>query len=783
MFRHSSNGFKRYTKHAARIILSVFSALTLLLTLSPAVPLSAQEEVCAKREIVYALLHADGSTGPLIVVNHYRPKEACTITDYGDYSEVKRLIGNGKLEQDGDKITAEATPGEWYYQGVLKDRRLPWIFHFDYELDGRKVTPEELSGANGKLSFKLTIKQDPETDEAFRKAFFLQISIGLNNDSFTGLDAPGALQAVAGKKTLVNYFVFPEDEHTISFTADIQNFSMEAPQISALPMNFDSSALDLDGKKALEGMVSEDEKEQMSKAEDGIQQLADGAEKLRKGSASIAEGITKLSEAGEQLKNEGTAQISEGLAKLGEGTAALKKGAKEYFDGTNQLSEGGGGLDKGITSLAEGIKSMSDKTGELEKGISGIKDGLSQLSSSLQEKLGGASGGKEAEGTKEGAATAAFDPAAAAAEIDNMIAKLDQLAPLLSTDVSDMQAALQSMASISWPGPQTMQQMSQALSPESLAALQQNIEQSILRLAAFNKEMKPGTADAYMAELHMLEHLMAIQSNTLKSLAASLGQVQGAMAGFSAVTPEAVARWNGLLEQFRTLQTSYGTELPAMREKLEGYKQMLSQLGQEKGGIAEQLQQLSSGVTELDKGMSELSEGLTAFFGGLHDINDKMPELQEGAHKLAEGIKSLSEHGSEINTGIAGVDDAVKQLSEGFTKFADGQGQLADGLAELSSKYKDFDEGVAKLADGTAEFQKLGSGLTDFAEGKIDELIDKFLPEYVSKSFVSDKNKNVESLQFVLMGPAVPKPKTEEKETTSEDDTNKDFWQRLKDLF
>ena len=133
-----------YTQRKNRRFISfILSLLLVLLSFLGSAPAfaakeSSKEEAPAKQEVIYAFLDESGAVKqPLIVVNRYRLDEAQEICDYGAYEEIKRLVGESELTQEGDKITALAGPGEWYYQGSLREE-LPWNFHFRMTLDGQE---------------------------------------------------------------------------------------------------------------------------------------------------------------------------------------------------------------------------------------------------------------------------------------------------------------------------------------------------------------------------------------------------------------------------------------------------------------------------------------------------------------------------------------------------------------------------------------------------------------------------------------------------------------------
>lgn len=66
--------------------------------------------------------------------------------------------------------------------------------------------------------------------------------------------------------------------------------------------------------------------------------------------------------------------------------------------------------------------------------------------------------------------------------------------------------------------------------------------------------------------------------------------------------------------------------------------------------------------------------------------------------------------------------------------------------------------GTVELRDGTAEFKKETNGITDDAEKERDSFFDEMTGNDVETgSFVSEKNTNVNSVQFVMKTDGIQK--------------------------
>ena len=142
---------------------------------------------------------------------------------------------------------------------------------------------------------------------------------------------------------------------------------------------------------------------------------------------------------------------------------------------------------------------------------------------------------------------------------------------------------------------------------------------------------------------------------------------------------------------------------------------------------------------------------------------------------LKSGIDKLVENYSTLDSGINDYTGAVSQISDGYNQICTGALDLVSGTSTLY-------DGTKTLTEGTNEFSDKTSNLDDEVDDKIDSMIDEFSgSDFEVESFVSDKNKNVDSVQFVIKTPAIEEEKEEVKETTETESLT--IWQKILRLF
>ena len=153
---------------------------------------------------------------------------------------------------------------------------------------------------------------------------------------------------------------------------------------------------------------------------------------------------------------------------------------------------------------------------------------------------------------------------------------------------------------------------------------------------------------------------------------------------------------------------------------------------------------------------------------------EDIPEYAEKAKELEAQIDSFN----SIITLLTGNSAAIGGMETYLNTVSSGMESLAGGAAELKTQYETFDEAINTLS-GT--LTGLAGNMTTL-KGGIDELIASISgDETETVSFVSEKNTNVDSVQFVIKTAAVEKEEVEQAEETETQPTG--FWQKLLQLF
>lgn len=165
------------------------------------------------------------------------------------------------------------------------------------------------------------------------------------------------------------------------------------------------------------------------------------------------------------------------------------------------------------------------------------------------------------------------------------------------------------------------------------------------------------------------------------------------------------------------------------------------------GGVPNGIDQLTANYTKLDKGVNAYTEGVAAITKAYSKINSGTVSLTNGSKKLVNGSKSLKNGTTELYQGLLTLNDGTKELKDGTQEFYD----QTDGM---DTKIEDtMNEMLDSLSGGDSE----------------------------TTSFVSEKNGNIDLVQFVIKTDAIEKKEKAKKTKEKTEETS--VIEKFKNLF
>ena len=408
----------------------------------------------------------------------------------------------------------------------------------------------------------------------------------------------------------------------------------------------------------------------------------------------------------------------------------LKDAVNDLDDGANELNDGAKKLDDGAVTLTDGIKTIQDGLDQLNSKSSSLTSGSSEVLSALktiQSSLNNVSTSSKDLKQLSSASTSIKSG------IDSLVKGLKTVDSSIDTYNSSLKKAGLNSAS------ELAQKNKQALSALGITNTQRKL------YSAYTS----GGSQAVSAELAKLAQAGDSEAVELYK------QV-------SAGNTDAVTQYVQAAGKLISVETL----LKADASYIEGSSKLIN-------GIDAQMS-TSSGQTTLMSGAVSLQTNYKKFDASIQDLVSSLNNLMANMTQLKNGINKLTDNYATLDSGIKEYTSAVNKITNGYSKVYEGALDLVSGTHSL---YK----GTTELTDGTGEFKGETSDFDSKVDDEVDSMIDNFAGgDFEVESFVSDKNTDVDSVQFVIKTEAIKKEEVKVEEEKTEE---LNFWQKLLNLF
>ena len=408
----------------------------------------------------------------------------------------------------------------------------------------------------------------------------------------------------------------------------------------------------------------------------------------------------------------------------------LKDAVNDLDDGANELNDGAKKLDDGAVTLTDGIKTIQDGLDQLNSKSSSLTSGSSEVLSALktiQSSLNNVSTSSKDLKQLSSASTSIKSG------IDSLVNGLKTVDSSIDTYNSSLKKAGLNSAS------ELAQKNKQALSALGITNTQRKL------YSAYTS----GGSQAVSAELAKLAQAGDSEAVELYK------QV-------SAGNTDAVTQYVQAAGKLISVETL----LKADASYIEGSSKLIN-------GIDAQMS-TSSSQTTLMSGAVSLQTNYKKFDASIQDLVSSLNNLMANMTQLKNGINKLTDNYATLDSGIKEYTSAVNKITNGYSKVYEGALDLVSGTHSL---YK----GTTELTDGTGEFKGETSDLDSKVDDEVDSMIDNFAGgDFEVESFVSDKNTDVDSVQFVIKTEAIKKEEVKVEEEKTEE---LNFWQKLLNLF
>lgn len=408
----------------------------------------------------------------------------------------------------------------------------------------------------------------------------------------------------------------------------------------------------------------------------------------------------------------------------------LKDAVSDLDDGANQLNDGAKQLDNGAVTLTDGIKTIQDGLDQLNSKSSSLTSGSDEVLSAL----------KTIQSSLNNVSTSSSD-----------LKQLSSASTSIKSGIDSLVKGLKSVDS----GIDTYNSSLKNAGLNNASELAQKNEQAVISLGITSTQRKlysaytSGGNQAVTTELAKLA-----QSGNSEAIAL---YKQASSGNTDAVTQ--YIKTAGKLISVETL-------LKADATYIEGSSTLINNIDAQMS--------TSSGQTTLMSGALSLQSNYKKFDARIQDLVSSLNNLMANMSQLKSGINKLTDNYSALDSGIKEYTSAVNKITNGYSKVYEGALDLVSGTNSL---YK----GTNEFVDGTGEFKSETSGMDGKVDDEIDSMIDNFTGgDFEVESFVSDKNTDVDLVQFVIKTEAIKKEEVKVEEEKTEE---LNFWQKLLNLF
>ena len=418
-----------------------------------------------------------------------------------------------------------------------------------------------------------------------------------------------------------------------------------------------------------------------------------------------------------------TSSLTGELDKLKDAVNDLDDGANELNDGAKKLDDGAVTLTDGIKTIQEGLDQLNSKSSSLTSGSSDVLSALKTIQSSLNNVSTSSKDLKQLSSASTSIKSG----------IDSLVNGLKTVDSSIDTYNSSLKKAGLNSAS------ELAQKNKQAISALGITSTQRKL------YSAYTS----GGSQVVSTELAKLAQAGDSEAVALYK------QV-------SAGNTDAVTQYVQAAGKLISVETL----LKADASYIEGSSKLIN-------GIDAQMS-TSSGQTTLMSGAVSLQTNYKKFDASIQDLVSSLNNLMANMTQLKSGINKLTDNYATLDSGIKEYTSAVNKITNGYSKVYEGALDLVSGTHSL---YK----GTTELTDGTGEFKGETSDLDSKVDDEVDSMIDNFAGgDFEVESFVSDKNTDVDSVQFVIKTEAIKKEEVKVEEEKTEE---LNFWQKLLNLF
>lgn len=649
----------------------------------------------AKDETVYVKVDDAGNQKDVTVSDQLKNISSLgTIDDVSDLKDIKNVKGDETFSENNGKLVWQGDKKDICYQGTTT-KKIPVGMKVTYELDGKKVSADDLEGKSGHLKIHYEY-QNTSADSGKYTPFLMATGLLMDGEKFSNVTVDNGKVISDGDRNIVIGMGLPQLKEQLtsvsskvddldipdSFTveADVTDYEkVEAVTVATNEVFNEVGTDKFDSLDELKDSMTELQ-DASNKLVSGSGELKDGLDTLLSSSGTLVSGIDQLASGGNTLAS-GTGSLVSGMQSAKTGSSQLAGGVKALSDGVSgmqaQVSDGVKDLSNGVSSVQAGVETIHGIAEQADKGVDLAKDGAKGLCAGLETASESAGeiataarnlctvlGGNQQTVQVEQQQEVTVDNS----DIYNQIAALAEQ----MTDENDKAAVENVLNQISATKTQTVDVQAEVEVENPYVTALNGIASgadALSKQLSANGEIGGGAATLYGT-------LSSTQGATVKAATAGLS---GALASDGSLQRGISLLQSGVGEM--------GTKLGA------GTNELLSGIGT-----------LQKGADSLDSGLGTLTSGASQLNSGAGTLSTGLNTLQSSTGALVSGVEQLDSGAAELNSGMIQFnEEGIEKLVSVFDGDIDALLDKTNELLDASKEYKNF-SGIADGMDGSVKF-------------------------------------------------------------------------------
>ena len=645
-----------------------------------------------KDETVYVKVDDAGNQKDVAVSDQLKNISSLgTIDDVSDLKDIKNVKGDETYSENNGKLVWQGDKKDICYQGTTT-KKIPVGMKVTYELDGKKVSADDLEGKSGHLKIHYEY-QNTSADSGKYTPFLMATGLLMDGEKFSNVTVDNGKVISDGDRNIVIGMGLPQlKEQLTSVSSKVDDLDIpDSFTVEADVTDYEKVEAVTVATNEVFNEVGTDKFDSLDELKDSMTELQDASNKLVSGSGELKDGLdTLLSSSGTLVS--GIDQLASGGNTLAGGTGSLVSGMQSAKTGSSQLAGGVKALSDGVSGMqaqvSDGVKDLSNGVSSVQAGVETIHGIAEQADKGVDSAKAGAKGLCAGLETASKSAGEIATAASAALGRNQQTVQVEQQQEV-TVDNSDIYKQIADLA--------------KQMTDENDKAAVENVLNQI-------SATKTQTVDV-QAEVEV-ENPYVTALNGIASGADELSKqlsAEGLIGG-------------GAATLYGTLSSTQGATVKAATAGLSGA--LASDGSLQRGisllqsGVGEMGTKLGAGTNELLSGIGTLQEGADSLNSGLGTLASGASQLNSGAGTLSTGLNTLQSSTGALVSGVEQLDSGAAELNSGMIQFneegieklvsvfdgdVDSLLDKANELLDASKEYKNF-SGIADGMDGSVKF-------------------------------------------------------------------------------